>query len=199
MIVALGSLAASAPAQAAFSGANGKIAYQHFGFPSTIVVMNPDGTGQTDLTGFDPGAVSTPAWSPDGARIAFAGDVCECGWDIYVMNEDGTGKSSLTSGDAPAWSPDGNKIAFNRAGGIWIMNPDGTGQTLIQSAGITPAWSPDGTKIAFQRGGNIFVMNADGSAETQLTTASAIEGEPNWSPDGTKIAYYRLNATDDGT
>jgi len=55
-------------------------------------------------------------------------------------------------------------IAFARVNsgadqGIWVMNPDGTGQvrlTTNNSSEGAPAWSPDGTKIAFYRdlGGN---------------------------------------------
>ena len=35
--------------------------------------MNADGTGQTNLTN-NRGSDDSPAWSPDGTRIAFASD-----------------------------------------------------------------------------------------------------------------------------
>jgi dipeptidyl aminopeptidase/acylaminoacyl peptidase len=89
------------------------------------------------------------------------------------------------------------KIAFdtNRDGNeeIYVMNPDGTGQTRLTSDGASdfgPAWSPDGTKIAFNKGFDIFVMNADGSTQTRLTSAAAMNIAPSWSPDGTKIAFH---------
>ena len=71
--VALVALAAAAPAQAAFPGQNGRIAFEtirrlrsdpRFG---EIHSINPDGTGALQLTNnsvFDGG----PAWSPDGSR-----------------------------------------------------------------------------------------------------------------------------------
>ena len=89
------------------------------------------------------------------------------------------------------------KIAFdtNRDGNeeIYVMNPDGTGQTRLTTDGASdfgPAWSPDGTKIAFNRGFDIFVMNADGSTQTRLTSAATMNIAPSWSPDGTKIAFH---------
>lgn len=62
------------PAQAAFPGVNGKIAYRGLdGTPTNdfeIFTMNPDGTAVTQLTdntAYD----SSPAFSADGTKIAF--------------------------------------------------------------------------------------------------------------------------------
>jgi Tol biopolymer transport system component len=52
-----------------------------------------------------------PAWSPDGAQIAFVR-----GARVWVMDADGTNQHELTSTPArsflPRWSPDGTRIAF---------------------------------------------------------------------------------------
>jgi uncharacterized repeat protein (TIGR01451 family) len=63
--------------------------------------MNADGTGQTRLTN-DPGGDGSPAWSPDGTKIAFARSS-----QIWVMNADGSGQTntSLPSGTDPDWQP----------------------------------------------------------------------------------------------
>ena len=54
--------------------------------------MNADGSGQTQLTNHS-SVDSDPAWSPDGAKIAFwsgrAGND-----EIYMMNADGSGLSA---------------------------------------------------------------------------------------------------------
>ena len=59
----------------------------------------------------------SPAWSPDGRRIAFVvrgeGDETR----IHVINADGSGWMDVTdhprySDREPVWSPDGKRLAF---------------------------------------------------------------------------------------
>jgi len=171
-----------------------------------IYSVDPDGSNQTQLTSGS-GIDFTPAFSPDGSKIAFASDRDGAPgvYQIYVMNSDGTGQMRLTNNGVidyfPVWSPDGTKIAFTRQtaliGEIIVMNSDGSGEVnLTNSAAndIHAAWSPDGTKIAFASDRNqlyldVFVMDADGNNVVQLTTNFAIDYYPAWSPDGTRIAY----------
>jgi len=61
-----------------------------------IYVMNPDGTGQTNLTG-NPAIDSHPIWSPDSKQIAF-GSNRDGDANIYVMNRDGSGVIQVTNG-----------------------------------------------------------------------------------------------------
>jgi CubicO group peptidase (beta-lactamase class C family) len=84
-------------------------------------------------------AEASPAWSRDGARIAFLRSATHgiwedpSSWDLWVMNADGTlpeeiarialmpnHTSSLPS--ALAWSPDGERIAFVAAHDIYIVS-----------------------------------------------------------------------------
>ena len=142
-----------------------------------IYSMNADGSDQTRLTNGQENEY--PAWSPDGAQIAYTQFASDA--EIFVMDADGSNGRDLSNDPAtedydPSWSPDGTKIAFARATDssnfdIWVMDADGTHQTQLTTEPAFdgyPAWSPDGTHIAFTRplddGQNdIFVMNADGS------------------------------------
>ena len=143
-----------------------------------LFVRNVDGSGSlrrvTDTT---TGASRAPAWSPDGATIA------------YESNSDGTlevftipaattaGTGTRRSANAvgvnyqnPSWSPSGARIAFEAGTGtatsdttkeIWTMDPDGTDPVQLTSNSVydaQPAYSPDGTRIAFQ-------SSADGDQE----------------------------------
>ena len=61
---------AISPARAAV-GPNGQIAFafSEFCCDFDIWVMNPDGTGQTNLTNTPTASEGDPSWSPDGTKI----------------------------------------------------------------------------------------------------------------------------------
>jgi Tol biopolymer transport system component len=213
-------VAGTKPAEAAFSGTNGKIAFtvygQHGGgsFHRDVYAMNPDGTGQTNLTN-NPAEDFAPAFSADGKKIAFT-STRDGNQEIYIMDADGSNPTRITINGAddynPAFSHDGTKIAFvseraHAAGDIYVMNAapeDATNQPqrLTNNPAIDdrPVFSPNSTKIAFQtdRDANseIYVMdvvdtNADGNGDnpTNLTNNPAEDGDPDFSPDGSRIAF----------
>ena len=172
------------------------------------------------------GDVQTPAWSPDGRRLAFVSGR-DGNAEIYVMNADGSAQENLTRHSAndshPSWSPDGRKLAFvSRRDGnaeIYVMDADGSGLrnvTRSSSDDLDPAWSPDGRAIAFVhkkvsrprvvRGRRthgyqtyLYVVNADGSGLRGLTTRPAQLFNPSWSADGTTIRYGRSLVNADGS
>lgn len=93
----------------------------------------------------------TPAFSPDGKRIAVAYRQHDH-WELHTLNADGGGRVRLTETPvevtiegkpawnnlAPTWSADGSKIAFltDRTGRweIWTMNADGSNPRALMPA-----------------------------------------------------------------
>ena len=161
--------------------------------------------------------VQTPAWSPDGRKLAFVSRR-DGNSEIYVINADGSGQENLTQHPArdshPSWSPDGRKLAFvSRRDGnsdIYVMNADGSGLrnvTRAPSNDLRPAWSPNGRAIAFVRQifqkcvpnsngtpcnpyePDLYVVNGDGSGLRRLTTQRAHAFNHSWSADGKTIRY----------
>jgi TolB protein len=157
-------------------------------------------------------ADAAPAWSPDGAWIAFQNRINE-NTEICLIKPDGSDLRNLTNNPAkdtsPAWSPDGKQIIFtsNRDGNtqifqLYLMSADGSNQHRIYYSGAissSPAWSPDAREIVFAndkedgRSGNfeIFTIEPETSeAERRLTFRRRFDTQPAFSPDGKYIADF---------
>lgn len=161
-------------------------------------LINPDGEGLRQLTGGS-GAKCSPAWSPDGDRIAFV----RCGpgsepCDIRLIDDDGSHDERLQVDPPPgvngvAWSPDGLEIAFTsrsgEAGGLWVTPAEGaTVQQLVDGPCGSPSWSPDGQRIAYDFGfpfSEVWTIHADGTNPVRLLARAL---GPAWSPDGRRLA-----------
>ena len=74
-----------------------------------IYVMQADGTNVTRISAPDPAHDSSPAWSPDGTRIAFV-STRDGNYELYTMNPDGSDQTRITNTPAivertPDWQP----------------------------------------------------------------------------------------------
>lgn len=140
-----------------------------------------------------------PAWSPDGALIAFAsgGEAgTRCRGGLWVMHSRGAGARRIAAqGRNPDWSPNGSKLAYDDgAGAIMVSEASGDNPRAVVR-GADPAWSPDGSRLAFTREQSIFVVGADGNNEHLVTTGAV---DPDWSPDGTRLVFARTDERNPG-
>ena len=201
-------------AQAAFPGANGRVAFAAAATRGDVVppsmsrsldVALPDGRGRRSLRGCvqvegqpDRGDCSieyrSPAWSPSGARLAF-----DAGARLALIRGDGTGFRLLAQRTAddgePAWSPGGTRLVFSGARGVggrsdlYIVDVrNGRLRRLTFRGGRSPAWSTRG-RIAFVRAGDIYTVRADGTGLRRITFHRG--SDPAWSPHGSKLAFAR--------
>jgi dipeptidyl aminopeptidase/acylaminoacyl peptidase len=170
-----------------------------------LAIIRRDGTAVRRLpqvTAWD----STPAWSPDGARLAFAGSSPT--W-LFTVRPDGTALRRVIAQEAlsPAGSVSG-AIAFAHRydryakpasikDGLYTIRPDGSRLRRLfgryRGTGSQPDWSPDGKRVVFDASGQIFTIGAGGRGLRRLTafTHELDISQPVWSPDGRYIAFGR--------
>jgi WD40 repeat protein len=199
---------------------NGRIAFvlkrmdHNGGRLGTDIATTAPAAGGESVQLTDTGHATSPSWSPDGSRIAYADD-----GSLWTMAADGTDKRRLIASNWPenfgvscvAWSPDGARIAFTTSDAIESIAPDGAGRADIlrlhwqngpfQFAGGCPAWSPDGARLAVVARNDdppddrFFLVDARTGATTRVPGVGARDRHVSWSPGGLLMAL--AHADDD--
>ena len=206
MVVLAACTVSAGPAQAAFPGPNGSIAFTGDPCPFNNCSPNVMRTGPSGGFAVTLAQGSHPAWAPDGQRLAFAD-----GTDIYTSNPDGSDPLLVLDWnmdvEGVSWAPSGDRLAAALVvcdgdecrTDIHVMDlgPSGAQDVVNITPDLfpdrNPAWSPGGDRIAFDtsRDGNndVFTMDVDGGNRERLTTHPASDGDPNWAPSGDALAF----------
>lgn len=173
----------------------------------SLIVSDADGENEhTIVESADP--IMSPAWSPDGRRIAYVS---------FEGNKSSIFIQTLRTGNrlqvsdrpgingAPSFSPDGSKLVLTLGGAdgnldLYVMDlasRDLTRLTTNRAIDTEGSWTPDGSQIYFtsDRGGGpqIYRIPARGGTPERVTFEGSYNARPRLSPDGTKLAMVHLD------
>ena len=171
--------------------------------------MDRDGSEQL----LDPaltGVFETPAFSPDGRRVALQRQVGTEPEDIWIYDLEQETFTRLTFGGSrnlqPFWKPDGTQVGFssNRGGSFALYSrpADLSGDARLLASdpnddGLFEAsWTPDGRWLVYRWGSTTTAgvdlgyapPNPD-STPVMILGTPANEANPSLSPDGRWLAY----------
>jgi TolB protein len=174
-------------------------------------MVDSDGENLRRITNHE-SIVLSPAWSPDGRKIAFSsfrnGDQ-----RIYELEVESGRERMVDPGRpgqhmTPSYSPDGKLLAMAVLGGdrsgIFTYDVERDCCATYLQGGrwndLSPSWSPDGRRIVFNSNRlgtgtpQIYVMSSSGG-EPDLVSPyrfgqPGYYTSPDWSPAGNRVAFH---------
>ncbi|MEE4173480.1 MAG: Tol-Pal system beta propeller repeat protein TolB [Xanthomonadales bacterium] len=166
-----------------------------------LVVADADGFNPITVVG-SPEPLLSPAWSPDGERLAYVS--FEKGNSAIYVQEVTTGARELVSSGkgingAPSFSPDGRYVALtlSRTGNPEIYVRDLTTGTTTQltnhwAIDTEATWSPDSRTVYFtsDRSGRpqIYAVDRNGGQSRRVTFEGDYNARASVAPDGRSLA-----------
>jgi TolB protein len=118
----------------------------------------PEGGDLADLSGAGAAVEdNSPAWSPDGAWLAFTRKAAgaSMGRQVWLMRADGREARALTNTPdihhaLPQWSPDGQRLVYqqfplkmpNPVPSLWLLDVTSGERREVVASGSRPAWLP---------------------------------------------------------
>jgi Tol biopolymer transport system component/DNA-binding winged helix-turn-helix (wHTH) protein len=147
---------------------------------------------------------SSPSFSTDGKRLAFARNVTEGVSDVFTVDLDGSGEKRLTFDNRDTmgigWSADGGSLVFSssRAGiySLWRVPASGGDPSFVAGGGVKikhPSSARGRDAIAFENWLyelNLWSVSTEGGVSRALTqTTDQWNFQPTVSPDGRLIAF----------
>lgn len=179
-----------------------------------ILQVDADGASVTPITQSSVSALS-PAWAPDGRRMAYMVLEDDGQGRIYEQSLGGAGRPELVFGTGaglnmtPEYAPDGNRIAFTRSveEQTEVFTVRARDACCLErltvgrfADNLSPAFNPDGSRLAFvsTRSGvpQLYVMASDGTGQELFASfdfgVTGASYAPAWSPDGQWVAFHRI-------
>jgi Tol biopolymer transport system component len=164
----------------------------------------------------EPGAKTSPSFSPDGRQIVYSWQLADAGGTHLVTRSVGGGSWRPLTGGAgtdlyPAWSPAGNLIAFERITdnecAVLVVAPDSSGEKRVGDCNFGAAgpvtWTRDGHAL-------IFAHRTDALLSRQLVSLALDSGklsgvtnpvvgmpgdeQPVLAPNGRRLVFVRTRS-----
>jgi len=154
----------------------------------------------------------SPAWQPDGQRLAYTALVGGRGTIQLVTLATGAQQVVSGTGQAlnitPTFSPDGRSLVYAHSdeNGTNLVRVNAVDNCCAQrltvgkfADNLSPTFAPDGRRLAFisTRAGppQVYVIGADGTDVELLVPfdvgATGSSNGPEWAPDGAALVFHR--------
>jgi dipeptidyl aminopeptidase/acylaminoacyl peptidase len=181
---------------------------------SEIRVAGIDNGAVRALTGTPRMHDREPAWSPDGASLAYASERSGF-YELHLVKRDGAGDRALTSAGADhrehEWHPDGSRILAvrgdrNRFHLVVVDAQDGGAETLVRGGSwCTPHWTASADVVAgyedhatpselrrVRPGGEVATLHAPAPKAIRRAPHAALEDVVFPSFDGLEIPAFLM-------